>query len=459
MDFLVRQFLVILGFLLAVILVARLLREHRPPGNTMAWVLAILLIPYVGVPLYLIFGGRKIKRLEQHREPIALETPDEGPFGSDTEKILCATGIPRARAHNRLTMIDSGDEAYRQLVRLIDGAKTSLDFATFILAKDKVGTDILERLTRRAEEGIKVRLLLDALGSFWATGSFLKPLRQAGGEVGVFLPMLPFRRKWSANLRNHRKIWIADQEVAMIGGRNIGSEYLGHDPNSQSWADYNVLVEGPAVADLMDVFASDWEFATRKPLKIREPAPAFFPGSTCQVVAAGPDTTTNALYQGVLTSILNAKHRVWIATPYFIPDEILMQALMLTAKLGRDVRVIVPAKSNHRLADFARGSYLRGLCPSGVQCYEYQSGMSHTKLLVIDDDLAVVGSANVDMRSMYLNFEIGVFIYDKEKVAETAAYILSMYEQSLPFDFAHGTWGQAARVWAEDISRLFAPLL
>ncbi len=459
MEFLVRQLLVILGFLLAVILVARLLREHRAPGNTMAWVLAIVLIPYVGVPLYLLFGGRKVKHLDRHREPIQLEIPDDRPFRSDTEKILCSTGIPRARPSNRLTMLTSGEQAYGELVKLIEGAKESLDFATFILGNDAVGKDIVERLARRAKEGIKVRLLLDALGSFWTVRSFTNPLRKAGGEVGVFLPMVPLRRKWSANLRNHRKVWIADNKMAIIGGRNIAAEYMGPDLNPARWADFNVLVEGPAVTDLVDVFSSDWEFATRQTIHHPERRASIPEGSPAQVVAAGPDTATNALYQGVLTAILNAKKRVWIVTPYFVPDEIFMEGLGLMAKLGRDVRVILPAKSNHKLADFARGSYLRALRPSGVHFLAYQPGMSHTKLMVIDDDIAVVGSANVDMRSMHLNFEIGLFIYDKERVQEISTHIESLSQDSKVFDFGKAGWGQSARIWCEDISRLFAPLL
>jgi cardiolipin synthase A/B len=461
-EIIIRHTLVVVGFLLAVVIVARLLREHRAPGNTMAWLLAIILIPYVGVPLYLIFGGRQIGRLSQHREPLPLEAPDpEKPFTNETEHVLCATGIPRSRAQNRILMLADAQSAYRGLVDMIERARHSLNIATFILGNDEVGADIIQRLAKRAKEGIKVRLLLDALGSFWCSKRFLAPLRQAGGEVAFFLPVIPYRRKWSANLRNHRKIWIADEKLAVVGGRNIAVDYMGPEPLARQWPDYSMEIVGPAVDNLFNVFGSDWEFATRQRLEPRRVTPPGESGDKVrmQIVAAGPDTQSGSLYQGVLASIVGASERIWIVTPYFIPDETFVKALTLAAQLGRDVRILLPLHSNHRLADLARGSYLRELASHGVKCLAYQPGMLHTKLVLIDEEIAVVGSVNMDMRSLYLNFEIAAFVYSPEPIMQIEEHIRLMMEKSLPFSLNPKTRADHTKLWFEDISRLFAPLL
>jgi cardiolipin synthase len=460
-EIVVRHALVVTGFFLAVIIVVRLLREHRAPGNTMAWLLAIILIPYVGVPLYLLFGGRKIGRVARHREPLPLEIPDDTAFVTDTEHVLCATGIPRSRAGNQIVLVTDGVAAYEDLVELIESAEHSLHIATFILGKDEIGRDIVERLTRRAQQGIQVRLLLDALGCFWTHRKFVASLRKAGGQVGVFLPMIPYRRKWSANLRNHRKIWIADEKTAIVGGRNISESYMGPRRRESQWADFGVRIEGPAVRDLFEVFCSDWEFVTQETLHPRRKFEAYASGgsSRLQVVASGPDTRTNSLYQGVLASIVAARERIWIATPYFIPDDTFVSALSLAAQMGRDVRILLPLQSNHRLADFARGSYLRQLNQVGVKCRGYTPGMLHTKLLLIDNELAVLGSANMDMRSLYLNFEVGVFVYSPEPVTAIARHLETLMKTTTPLVWEERTRSDHARLWFEDISRLFAPLL
>jgi len=457
MGILLSHLFTVLGFLLGLLLISRLLKSHRSPGSTMAWLLAILLIPYIGVPLYFLIGGRKIKRLSSLKEvyPAAEEPPK---LQSDTERILFDGGAAPSRDGNRTRLLASGEDAYKTLLDLIENAQSSLSIATFIIGRDPVGEAILEALCRKARQGIKVRFLVDGLGSFGRCGKFLRPLREAGGQVGVFLPILPSKRKWSANLRNHRKIWIADERVAIIGGRNLAQEYLGPDPSIPNWADLNVEVEGPVVTDLVRVFASDWTFATDEKISLQANRPAEKGSEKLQCVSTGPDAPNDPLYQGVLTAILSAKERVWIVTPYFIPDESIVQALSLSAKLGRDIRIIVPAISNHRVADFARGSYIRQLRLSGVKFFAYQTGMMHTKLILVDQNTGVVGSANMDLRSLYLNYEVAAFIYTPASLHDLDRYALNLLAQSEPLGSGEG-WRAGTRVWLEDVSRLLAPLL
>lgn len=456
---LLNHFLVVGGFLLAILILGRILREHRPPGNTLAWILAIILIPYVGVPLYLLFGGKKLRKFAAMKDSVDEPSPREI-TGTQAERLLITTGTPSARNGNRVLLLPGNAQAAKALFDNIESAKESIYIETFILSRDEIGRKLVDALVRKAKEGVKVKLLLDAWGSWVSDGRFVNPLRKAGGEVGVFLPILPTQRRWSLNLRNHRKIWIVDEKRAVIGGRNIGKEYL-EDGGEASWDDFNVAIEGPAVGDLCRIFASDWNFATGKTLEIHsshDSTPGLENKGCLQIVASGPDTPANRLYEGILASLLETRQRLWIVTPYFVPDETLVQSLSLAARLGRDVRIIVPVKSNHAVADFARGSYLRELRRNGVKVYGFKE-MIHTKLMLFDDRSAVVGSANLDLRSLLLNYEVAAFCYSPEEIQQISRHILEILASCEPLELESTNRKDRLRIWFEDIGRLFAPLL
>ncbi|MFH0945536.1 MAG: phospholipase D-like domain-containing protein, partial [Planctomycetota bacterium] len=262
-PWLLSHLLSVLGFLLAVILVARLMREHRPPGSAMAWLLSMVLIPYVGVPLYLILGRRKLTR-RAHRPRLAVppHSPSPDPDGK-LEQGLASMGVPPATTGNRMVTLHGGEEAFRKLMELIDTASSSIDVGAFILGRDPVGRVIVEALARRAREGVCVRLLLDALGCWRTRGRFVRPLVQAGGRVAVFSPLFRPFRGWTTQLRNHRKIVIVDGAVAKIGGMNLAEEYMGPTPLERRWTDFAMLLEGPVVRELAAVFEQDWAAAVR----------------------------------------------------------------------------------------------------------------------------------------------------------------------------------------------------
>ena len=272
--------------------------------------------------------------------------------------------------------------------------------------------------------------------------------------------MLPLRRRWSANLRNHRKMAIIDGEIGMIGGTNLAREYMGPAADPARWIDTNVVLRGPALADLERVFAGDWRFATGEDLQLKDgpraPCEEGSPGMRTQVVASGPDVAGDPLYDAILSLIHEARKRVWIVTPYFVPDEGLFKALMLQSRLGRDVRIVVPGRSNHPVADLARGRRLRRLQGVGARVFAHPTRMIHAKQIVVDDDIAVSGSANLDMRSLYLNFEVDVFVYSPEKVAEMANWASGLMSQCVESGLT--TPGYFRR-WAEDLGWLVSPLL
>lgn len=454
-----------LGFALALLLTVRLMRERRPPGSTMAWLLAILLIPYVGVPLYLILGGRKIRRLAG--EKFSLRAPEtdralSGPPKSNVEQVLEVCGLPPSVFGNQIEPLRNGEETYARVMQLIEEAKESIHITTFILGRDPVGRAIIDKLSEKARSGVKVRLLLDALGSLKTRGRFVDSLRAAGGQVGIFMPMLPFHRKWSANLRNHRKLLVVDHKFGILGGMNLGEEYLGPTPLATRWTDLAVQVRGPIVDHLENLFAQDWNFATNEALVLpgHQVEIQAQTNARLQIVPSGPDVETEAFYEALLTATAQARQRIWIVSPYFIPDEVLFQSLQLNGRLRRDVRIIVPQKSNHPLADIARGSYIRELAKAGVAFYGFTPGMIHAKILVVDDELAVVGSANMDSRSLHLNYEVSMFIHSKPEVDQMAQVVMGLLSQCERFQWERASGlRQSVWEWVEDASRIVAPLL
>ncbi|RME85042.1 MAG: cardiolipin synthase [Planctomycetota bacterium] len=452
----------ILGFLFALFLFSRIFAEKYSPQSTLAWIIAIIFAPYIGVPAYLIFGGRKVRkarRIKQELYPAPTKKDEkEKLLGGNVEKILIACEIPPARADNQIKMLPTGEMAYNYLVDLIENAQESIHILTFILAKDEVAKDIVERLTRKAREGIEVRLLLDSLGSFRSLGRFLDPLREAGGKVGEFLPVLPLRRKWHANLRNHRKIVIVDHTKGMVGGMNIGSEYMGPTPQPDRWADFAMAVEGAAVCELEKIFVSDWEFATDEHISLPETSCFSWENkSVIQVVPSGPDVPTEPLYDSILAALFEASERVWIVTPYYVPDESLQRVLCLLARLGVDVRLIVPLDPDHLFLESARRPYFRELQRAGGKIYCYTPTLIHAKITIIDNDIGIIGSANMDIRSLYLNFEVSLFLYTAQDVETLSEIVASTYlPRCIPWESPTINF---IKRWQEHLARLLAPLL
>jgi cardiolipin synthase len=459
-----------LGFFLALLFLAYLIQQKRPPASTMAWLLLVLFLPYVGVPLYLIFGGRKMSRMARRKAQV-YDRAQPGPAGQadrDIDRFLLSYGVPPATGGNRIELLTRGENAFRRLVDVIDSARTTIHITTYILGRERVGAELIGRLAARAADGVSVRLLLDDVGSWRVGRRFLSPLLAEGARVAYFMPVLhlPFRGR--ANLRNHRKIMVVDSRIAVTGGMNLAWPYMGPDPDPNYWLDLSAVVEGPAVADLESLFFSDWAFATREQLAVpdqdfkspHEPtqkgATTAAPGaSLVQVVASGPDVPDDPLYETLVSLIFSARQRIWIVTPYFIPDEMLIRALNLAARRGVDVRLILPERSNHVSADLARASYLHELHEAGGQVLLYQQGMLHAKAVVFDENLAVIGSANMDNRSLFLNYEVALFLYSQKEVGCVASWAAGL-QANCRRDLPRPGW---SRELLQNVVRLFSPLL
>jgi cardiolipin synthase A/B len=457
------------GFILALFMIARLVGEKRAPANTFAWMLIIILVPYVGVPLYLLFSGRKLRRLMERKSrllptlPVAPLQPSMFATAAVAQTAVSAGAAPPV-AGNAVRLLTTGEEAYAALEQQIRAAKQSIHITAFILGRDDTGKRIVRLLTEKARTGVKVRLLLDAVGCVFSSRGFVQPLRNAGGEVGRFMPVIPFTSRGFANLRNHRKIAVFDHNTAIVGGHNLAREYMGPTLLKKRWQDFGAEIRGPAAALLNEVFIADWCFTTKQDVALlhREiPPAASCPcgESELQVVASGPDVPGDPLYESIVSMIQEADESIWVVTPYFIPDDVLLRSLIVKARAGKDVTIIVPARSNHPVTDLARRHFLRQVRRAGARVLLYGGTMLHSKAVIIDDRLGLLGSANFDLRSLFVNFEIGVLVHSKPDVlamkrwARSLEPLCSDPKPERPRKFPD--FGSMA----EDLSRLLAPLL
>lgn len=448
----------VLTYVMTLVFIAVLLRSRRPPANTIAWLTIIAFAPYVGIPLFLMIGGRKMGvRPDTYTAPIYSRVPyvtTESSL-SRIERVLRSAGAPEPLFNSSIEFLDSGEKAYTMLTERIRAARTSIDLATFILKRDATGTSILRELTIKASQGVRVRLLLDALGSNALIRPGLRDYRKAGGQVAFFMPLLhvPFRGR--ANLRNHRKLAIFDGETAWFGGLNIATEYMGPTKLESRWVDLSILVRGESIRQLQAVFEHDWAFAGGKPevrtVAIDSATPS---GHQAQVVVSGPDVSGDSLYEALLEACFEARERIWIATPYFIPDESLIKSLELACRRGVEVRVLIPAHSNHFFADLSRGSYVRQLEAAGGRIHLFPK-MLHAKLVVVDESFALAGSANFDLRSLLYNYELGVFLLSQPEIATAASWMERRFALAREGFPRAGFWSGIS----EGVGRIFGPLL
>lgn len=418
--------------LLALLSVPSVLLERRGrPQAAVAWILALFSLPWLGLLLWWLIGRRHLKRAKRARwtasrirsQELGLSRRDI-PSTSDTLWQLSDVrfnayegdeSVFPATDNNRVELLVDAKEAYPCLERMIVDAKCRLDLMFYIWQPDQVGRKFRDLLVERARAGVQVRVLYDGWGSMFTPGRFMAPLRAAGARVAVFMPARYFMPGPLMNFRNHRKIVVADGEVGFLGGLNIGREY------TRDWRDLAIRLEGGVVPQLQDVFDDDWYYATGS----SESAGGHvdFPRVTdhdgerkgdavaCGIVAGGPHTTFNTTHDAFFLAITSARERIWIITPYFVPDSAILMALRTAVRRGVDVQVLMPGKTgNHPMAWWAARSYFPELLRSGVRIFEYNSSMLHTKAALFDHDLSVVGSANMDIRSFRLNFEISCFI-------------------------------------------------
>lgn len=463
-------------FLLAAWIAYLVLRRRQDPATMLAWILAAIALPVAGPLLYVLIGSnrlarkasrrrRKLTKRFQHwaREHAASDhaAARVSDAHSPIEQIgrrLC--GLP-ATGGNEAEFFDDGGRAIEALIERIDAARRHINLQYYIWKPDEFGREMLDRLTARARSGVAVNLLLDAVGSFSLKRRTYQPLLDAGGRVAFYLPLAPLRKRWSLHLRNHRKIAVLDGDYALVGSFNIGNEYRGHSDELGPWHDSAVGLRGPAVLFAQQVFAEDWFSATGAHLGREAYFPSPSPAGDCTVQAlpSGPDQEVSEIGQMVVAAVLAAREVVRIATPYFVPDAGLRMALAHAAYRGVKVQIVVPTRSDVSVVLWAGRSFYRELISAGIEIFEYDGGVLHSKMVAIDDELALLGSANMDVRSFELNFELTMVVYDgviARQVARTVAGYCERSRRITPRD----VWGRGLlRDLGEGAARLLAPLL
>lgn len=400
------------GGLLMLVLVAGMLRQRRNPATSAAWLMFMLVLPYIGVPLYLLFGTRKLAGLKQRKSHLFMaDSAPREPPSDPVQRYLQSMHVPPPVAADAIRFHAGAGEARRALLDVLHGAHQSLDVCVFILANDAFGREVLAILSERARDGVQVRLLLDGFGSFLLPKWRLRALLQAGGRVAWFIPVLHRPWRGRTNMRNHRKLAIADGRWVWAGGRNIAADYLDAEANTH-WHDLSFDLQGAAALHYWRLFDADWRFAAHE----EAPAPvsssvSSATGSHVQLIPSGPDMVGDVLHELLVMLVAGARERIQMVSPYYVPGEVLQTVLAVAARRGIAVDLILPANSNHWLADLARNRYLRQLVEAGASVWLFPDAMLHAKAVVIDGRYALAGSANLDLRSLFLNFELMTLFY------------------------------------------------
>ncbi|MBA3544942.1 MAG: cardiolipin synthase [Nannocystis sp.] len=466
--------------------------ERRRPVSTMAWLLALIFVPGFGLAAYLVFGRYRVgrrRRLRARRavnptaatsQLMSFETSmnelDE-PLRGLVRLALNVSDAPLRRASSA-TLLAQPQAAYLAMEEAMRAAQRSILLEYYIWRSDEVGNRWIDLLCEKARAGVRVRLLIDDFGTLRSAPLLFQRLRAAGGEVLVYGPMR-LRLRWPGriNFRNHRKIIVIDGTIGFTGGLNVGDEYLGRGPERRLWSDLHLRLTGDAVLGLHAIFLEDWLAATGETIDLnpddpriereilaelfdREPAGST--GPLVQIIPSGPDLAPGlGIAAQFVAAIATATERCWIATPYFVPDDALNLALKTAALRGVDVRVLVPLPRNNdsKLVSLAARSYYDECLEAGCRIYEYLPGMLHAKYLLVDHTVAAIGSANMDVRSFYINYEVTAMLYDRGVTEQTAEVFRGQLAHALEVRREMRRRLPLAQRLGEAFARMLSPLL
>jgi cardiolipin synthase len=467
----------VLDGVVLVLVIPWILMSKRNATAAVAWCLVVALMPLFGALLFWVFGyahvSRPLRRVQRQRSAYRARHPprqqeaargaeEDVPTWSNLGEVACRVQAFPVSRGNAVTLYHDTGLAFDAILAAVAEARHHVHLEFFILRNDATAARLIGLLAERARAGVEVRLLYDAMGCVNLKGRTLRPLFEAGGRATAFLPLNPLRSRIQVNLRNHRKVVVIDGRVGFTGGMNVGDEYLGLCAGFGYWRDSFLKLQGPAVAGLQRVFAEDWDFASGEALN----GDAYFPelpeagDAAVQVVESGPDQEdVKTIREVYFAAILSARERLWVATPYFVPDPGLLDALRLARYRGVDVRVLTVLRPDHYLAWFASRYYYPVMLEAGVEFLLYKRGMMHAKLMMADGQWAMVGSANLDNRSLHLSFEAGCVLHTPALVAELEEQFRRDALDSVRLDAdAYAARSFASRL-TENACRLLSPLL
>lgn len=465
----------------ALLVVVSVLRRRKEPMAMVAWIFAAVTLPFLGPLLYGLFSTTRVHRKASRRrrrvahlvsrlkEQAAARTrslqdcltPELPEDEQSIEQLGRTLSQIPATAGNLVRIYQEADATYAALEEAIRAARHHIHMEYYIWQPDATGRHFRDLLVEKARAGVECRVLLDAVGCRRLTRGFLRPLLEAGCQVAFFMPLYPLRRRFSPHLRNHRKNCIIDGRLAFVGSQNIGDEYRGRRKSLSPWYDTHLRISGPAALFLQQIFVEDWAFAARQSLSDDAyfPPPTAAGPSVVQILPTGPDQDIGVLDQLVFAAVSTARDSIRIATPYFVPGPALRMALVHACYRGVRVGLVLPTRSDAPLVLWAGRSFYAELLAGGVEIYEFDGGMLHSKIMTVDDRWCMVGTANMDMRSFRLNFEITALIYD-DAVTRTLADSIDRHRANSRRIGPRDVWQRRLpEQLYEGVARLFAPLL
>ena len=451
-----------------------LLLENRNPVKSFSWLLVLVFIPVVGLVLYILLGQnyrkrkiisrKSIKRITER--PVASFDIDNLSSEHMDQHFIKLTGLLKKNseadgyAYNKIEIFSRGEDIFQSMFDAIRNAKNHIHIEFFIFEDDKLSNELRELLIQKSREGVRVRMIYDYVGSINLSSRYLHTLRYAGVYVRPFLPLRLRLRRSKINYRNHRKLVVVDGKIGFTGGINIADRYL-YGSKLGEWRDTVVRIEGAGVHGIQKLFLTDWYFVERKLITAGKyfPEPQRFDKNLVQLVSSGPDTDWQSIMQGIAAAIMAAEKYVYIHTPYFMPNELVTGCIQMAALSGTEVRLMIPEKSDAPLSDLSSSSYLGDMMEAGVRVFIYKKGFLHSKAIVLDDFVSIIGSTNMDDRSFDQNFEANAFIYD----TKTALQLKELFMNDLNKceELTYDAWNNRKRrqKLKESFARLFSPLM
>lgn len=490
MEVIWQQFLVIWRFFLDNIMwinglfaIAIIFFQRRNPQNVWTWLLLLYFIPVLGFVFYLLIGAdmrkQKMFRMKEIEDKVnevvryqksqiknkelQKNVPERAEYSDLLMYNLDTMGSTLSDANDVDIFVD-GNEKFEQLIRDLEAAQHFIHIQYYIIKNDLLFNRISEVLARKAQQGVEVRILYDAMGCRFVRHSYWKKLEEKGIKTAEFFPAFLRWLHLRINYRNHRKIVVIDNKIGYVGGFNIGKEYISQDPKFGYWRDTHLRITGEAVAGLEIRFLLDWNYTAKENL-FTNPAYmlGFEPGKrdNCdvQIIYSGPDTSRPQIRDNYISLINKAKKRIYIQTPYFIPDEAMLTALMIALHSGVEVNLMIPCKPDHPFVYWATYSYMGEMVMNGANCYVYNDGFLHAKGLIVDEKVFCYGTANMDIRSFSLNFEVNAVVYDEKKAREMTEYFKEDLKRcsQITKDF-YVKRGLMVRA-KEQVCRLLSPIL
>lgn len=457
-EYLTLNSVFIVSEIIVVFTMLHMLYQRRSPTSMISWLLLMIILPYFSLLLYFLIGVRK-RPVRKKKSSLHVKSISESRRKINSiDGILRANDIAGASEHNSFEFISDSVNAYTTLINEIKNAKKCISFSTYLLKKDKVTKTIIDALIERESNGVHVRLLLDSLGSYklYFFQEPLQKLRKAGCEVYFFMPLLRLPYQNSINLRNHRKIYLFDETTLLTGGMNLSRKYMGPAKKKEQCEDILFKTQGDATYQYAQIFEADWAHASDSSVRQAAlPLQKVCGDAYIQVVPSGPDIEGDALFEALISAIHSAKERIWIVTPYFLPDQTLMLALKIAKHKGVDIKLITPKQSDHFVADLSRSSYMRELQEEGIDLILYNGNMLHAKAILFDKDAVMIGSVNIDNRSLLLNYEVVSFAYSKAIIYEIEKWMQGFIAKA---DTQMEEASRLRRI-AENLMRILAPQL